>query len=31
MKTNLLQTCLLAAALLVLPAVVQAQFKYTTS
>jgi BspA type Leucine rich repeat region (6 copies) len=31
MKTNLIQTCLLAAALLALPAVVQAQFTYTTN
>ena len=35
MKTNLrrslLQACLLAAALLALPAVVQAQFNYTTN
>jgi hypothetical protein len=31
MKTNLLQICLLVAALLALPAVVQAQFNYTTT
>ena len=31
MKTNLIQTCLLAAALLALPAAVQAQFTYTTN
>jgi hypothetical protein len=30
-KQNLIQTCLLAALLLVLPAVVQAQFNYTTT
>jgi BspA type Leucine rich repeat region (6 copies) len=31
MKTNLIQTCLLVAVLLALPAVVQAQFTYTTA
>jgi hypothetical protein len=31
MKTNLLQTCLLAAVLLALPIAVQAQFTYTTN
>jgi len=30
-KRNLIQFCLLCAVLLVLPAVVQAQFNYTTN